>query len=134
MTQVENGPRSSGWLDAVRTLRWPAVVVVLALLGYLIAHQIGRTAREGGRAAHEIAREIGRGAVDIAAAFQSGTITTTFVAAIPSFTVDTGVKLELASFRATEILRSTDERRVAWDLISLGTTETEIRASPLSRG
>lgn len=103
------------------------MVVMLGLLAYLIVHQIGQTAREGGRAATGLVRELGSGVVDIAAAFQSGTITTTFVAAIPSFTPDTGVKLELASFRATEILRSTDERWVAWDLISLGTTVTEIR-------
>jgi hypothetical protein len=74
-----------------------------------------------------VVRELGAGAVDIAAAFQTGTITNTFVAAIPSFTPDSGVKLELAALEATETLRSTDELRVAWDLIPLGTTITEIR-------
>lgn len=127
MTQTHDNPRSSTWLDTIRALRWPAVVVVLGLLGYLVVHQIGQTAREGGRAATDIVREIGSGVVDIAEAFQSGRITTTFIAAIPSFTPDTGVKLELASFQATEILRKTDERWVAWDLVPLGTTVTEIR-------
>jgi hypothetical protein len=127
MTGSRDDPRTSTWLDAVRTVRWPIVVVVLGVLGSLVIHQIGQTARDGGRAATDIARAIGSGAIDIAAAFQSGTITTTFIAAIPRFTADSGVKLELASFQATEILRTTDERWVAWDLIPLGTTVTEIR-------
>ncbi len=127
MHQPENDPRSSTWSDVLRALRWPLVIVVLGLLAYLGVRQAGETARAGGRAATDIVRDIGSGVVDIAEAFQSGTITTTFVAAIPSFTPDTGIKLELASFEATEILRSTDERWVAWDLISLGTTVTEIR-------
>jgi hypothetical protein len=121
----ERQPR--GGLEVVRTLRWPIVILVLGLMAYLVAHQIGRTAREGGRAATEIARGLGKGAVDIAAAFKSGTITNTFISAIPSFSPDSGAKLELASFEAVEILRSTDELRVAWDLIPLGTTVTEIR-------
>ncbi len=114
-------------LDVVRILRWPAVVLALGLIAYLIAHQIGRTAREGGRAATRVVRELGEGAVDIAAAFKSGTITKTFISSIPTFSPDGGARLELASFEATEILRTTDELRVAWDLVSLGTTITEIR-------
>lgn len=127
MADANNGSNNDTWLDTIRALRWPAVVVALGLLGYLVVHQIGQTAREGGRAATNLVRDIGSGAVDIAEKFKSGSITTTFVSAIPSFTPDTGVKLELASFRATEILRTKDERRVAWDLIPLGTTVTEIR-------
>ncbi len=127
MTEIHGEPHSSPLLDTIRALRWPAVVIVLGLLGYLVVHQIAQTAREGGRAATDIVREIGSGVVDIAEKFQSGSITTTFIAAIPGFTPDTGVKLELASFQATEILRTTDERWVAWDLIPLGTTVTEIR-------
>lgn len=119
--------RQQRWLEVVRALRWPVVIVVLGLLAYLVAYQIGRTAREGGRAATEIVRELGEGAVDIAGAFKSGTITNTFISAIPSFSPDSGAKLELASFEAVEILRSSDELRVAWDLIPLGTTVTEIR-------
>jgi hypothetical protein len=127
MTETHDTSRSPAWLDTLRALRWPAVVVALGLLGYLVAHQIGQTAREGGRAATDFVRDIGSGVVDIAEKFQSGSITTTFIAAIPGFTPDTGIKLELASFQATEILRTTDERWVAWDLIPLGTTVTEIR-------
>jgi hypothetical protein len=119
--------RAKGSLEVVRALRWPVVVLALGLLGYLVVHQIGRTAREGGRAATEMVRELGEGAVDIAAAFKTGTITNTFISAIPSFAPDSGAKLELAAFEAVEILRSTDELRIGWDMISLGTTVTEIR-------
>jgi hypothetical protein len=120
-------PTRFPWLDTVRALRWPAVVVVLALVAFFAVRHLGNTARDGGRAAAEMARELGEGAINIAAAFQTGTITKTFVAAIPSFSPDSGAKLELAAFKATEILRSSDELRVAWDLIPLGTTVTEIR-------
>jgi len=124
----ENPPsKQQAWLDIVRALRWPVVILALGMLAYLVFHQIGRTAREGGRAATEVVREIGESMVDIAAAFKSGTITNTFISAIPSFSPDSGARLELAAFEAVEILRSTDERRIGWDLIPLGTTVTEIR-------
>lgn len=123
----DRGGQSHGWLDIVRALRWPVVILALGMLAYLVFHQIGRTAREGGRAATEAVRELGKSAVDIAAAFKSGTITNTFISAIPSFSPDSGARLELASFEAVEILRSTDELRIGWDLIPLGTTVTEIR-------
>ena len=119
--------QSQGWLDIVRALRWPVVILALGMMAYLVFHQIGRTAREGGRAATELVRGLSEGAVDIAAAFKSGTITNTFISAIPSFSPDSGARLELAAFEAVEILRSTDELRIGWDLIPLGTTVTEIR-------
>jgi hypothetical protein len=119
-------PRT-GWLEIVRALRWPAVVLTLALVAYLAVHQVSRTAREGGRAAVEVVREVGSGAVNIAAAFRSGTITQTFVSAIPALAPDSGARLELASFEALETMRTSDELRIAWDLIPLGTTVSEIR-------
>ena len=127
MANDHHEPQTPNRLDTVRALRWPIVVIILGLFGYLVAHQISRTLRQGGDAATEIMREIGDGAVDIAAAFHTGTITRTFISAIPKFAPDSGAKLELATFEATELLRSTDELRVAWDLIPLGTTVTEIR-------
>ncbi len=110
-----------------RALRWPLVVVALGLLAYLALVQAARSFREGGRATTEAVREIGDKAVDIATAFQTGTITRTFVADVPRLAPGSGAKLELAAFEAVETLRTTDERRVAWDLVSLGTTVTEIR-------
>ena len=127
-TPSSEPPRDNGRLiEVLRTLRWPVVVVVLGLVAYLGLHQLSRTVRDGGRAATETLRGLGEGVVDIAEAFQTGTITKTFVSAIPSFSTDSGARLELASFEAVEILRSTDERRIAWDLVTLGTTVSEIR-------
>lgn len=111
----------------IRALRWPLVVVALGLLAYLALVQAARSFREGGRATTEAVREIGGKAVGIAAAFQTGTITRTFIADVPRLAPGSGAKLELAAFEAVETLRTTDERRVAWDLVSLGTTVTEIR-------
>ncbi|MFV2071443.1 MAG: hypothetical protein ACC742_02170 [Thermoanaerobaculales bacterium] len=115
-------PRSS-W----HALRWPAVIIVLALLAYLAVLQLGRTAREGGRTATNLAHELTEGAAEIAERFRAGTITTTFIAAIPHLARDDAVRLELAAFEATETFRRSDELRIAFDFISLGTTVTEIR-------
>ncbi len=120
-------PGPQDWLEIVRTLRWPLVVLIIGLVVYLGVHEIGRTAREGGKAAGDAVRDVGKSAVTIAAAFRTGTITNTFVSAIPTIAPDSGLRLELASFEAMEVLRSTDELRIAWDLIPLGTTVTEIR-------
>ena len=119
--------RQSGWVETIRILRWPMVILALGLVAYLALVQIGRTFRDSGRAATQAVRELGEDVTDIAAAFRTGTITNTFVSAIPSFAPDSGARLELASFEAVETLRSTDELWVAWDLIPLGTTITEIR-------
>jgi hypothetical protein len=123
----ENHDVSQLWLELVRALRWPLVVLAIGFVVYLAFHEIAGTAREGGRAAGDAVRDLGRSAVTIAAAFRSGTITQTFISAIPTIAPDSGLRLELASFEAVEILRSTDERRIGWDLIPLGTTVTEIR-------
>jgi hypothetical protein len=134
MTAEESAPSpnskpapSRNRLEFVRVIRWPLVVLALGLLAYLIVHQVGRTAREGSRAATEVVRELGQGAVDIAAAFKGGTITTTFISSIPSFAPDGGARLEVAAFEMVEIFRSADELRIGWDLIPLGTTISEIR-------
>ncbi len=126
-TDRDNGERAPGWVETIRILRWPAVIVVLGLVAYLAMVQIGRSLGDSGRAATQAVRDLGENVVDIASAFRTGTITTTFVSAIPTFAPDGGARLELAAFEAVETLRSTDELRVAWDLIPLGTTVTEIR-------
>jgi hypothetical protein len=119
--------RDSSWAETIRAFRWPVVAVVLAVVAYLVVVQVSRSFRDSGRAAVDAVRGVGEEAVNIAAAFKTGTITTTFTAAIPSFAPDSGTLLELAAFEATETLRSSDELRIAWDLIPLGTTSAEIR-------
>jgi hypothetical protein len=71
--------------------------------------------------------QVGEAAASIAERFRTGTITTTFVAAIPRLVQDGSLKLEVAAVEATETLTRSDERRVLFDLVSLGTTITEIR-------
>ena len=100
--------------------RWPIVVIVLALLGYI-----------GVRQGCQVLTKSHRAAVDtvsgIAERFQTGTITTTFIAAIPHLLNDGGTKLEVVSFEATETFSRTEDRRILFDLVPFGTTVTEIR-------
>ncbi len=103
--------------------RWPLVVLLLAMLAYLGAREACRTFRATQQAAVDTVSELS----GIAERFQTGTITTTFTAAIPRLVPDGGTRLELAAFEATETFSRSDERRVLWDAVSLGTTVTEIR-------
>ena len=111
----------------LHNLRWPLVVVVALILATVVALHTCRTVRDSQRAAHDTIDRLATGAADIAARFQTGTITSTFTAAIPEMVPDNGLKLELAAFEATETFSRSDERRVVFDLIPLGTTVTEIR-------
>ena len=117
----------SRWLPVLRALRWPVVVAVLAIIALLIVRELRETVNEGGRAAAATVRAMGEGAAEIASRFASGTITTTFISAIPHLVPDSGTLLELAAFEATEIMSRTDDRRVFFDMVPLGSTITEIR-------
>jgi hypothetical protein len=107
--------------------RWPLVVVAVALVALLAARELRETVRDGGRATADAVRAAGEGAADIAARFATGTITETFISAIPRLSPDGGLKLELAAFEAVETLSRTDDRRVLFDLVPLGATVSEIR-------
>jgi hypothetical protein len=111
----------------LRALRWPGVVVILAAIAWLGVRELRETARESGRAAVGAVEAMGQGAAEIAARFATGTITTTFVSAIPRLVPDGGTLLELAAYEATETLTKTDDRRVLFDLVPLGSTVSEIR-------
>lgn len=111
-------PRASG--SKVAAWRWPLVVVVLAILAFLGV----REALQILRTAHESAVE---GITGLAEGFRTGTITTTFTAALPRFAPDDSLKLELAAIEAVEIFTRTDDRRIFYDLLPLGATVTEIR-------
>ncbi len=121
---TENEPR---WLQVLRALRWPLVVAVLAVVALLMVRELRETAREGGRATADAVRAVGESAAEIAGRFATGTITTTFVSAIPRLVPDGGTLLELAAFEATETLSRTDDRRIFFDMVPLGATVTEIR-------
>jgi hypothetical protein len=114
-------------LRFVRALRWPVVVLMLAIVALVALRELRDTARESGRAAADTVRAAGEGAAAIAGRFATGTITTTFVSAIPHLVPDGGTLLELAAFEATETLSRTDDRRVFFDMVPLGATVSEIR-------
>jgi hypothetical protein len=106
--------------SAVVAWRWPVVVALLAVLAFLGIRQGLDLLRGAGNATLE-------GVADIAERFRSGTITTTFTAALPRFAPDDSLKLELAAVEAVETFSRTDDRRVFYDLVPLGTTVSEIR-------
>jgi hypothetical protein len=115
------------WLDALRLLRWPVVIIGLGFAMVAVVVQLREAAREGGRATVEAVETARDGAAEIAARFATGTITTTFVSAIPRLVPDGGTKLELAAYEAVETVSRTDDRRVLFDMVPLGSTVSEIR-------
>lgn len=62
----------------------------------------------------------------LAEKFRQQRITETFTAALPTLARTPGGNLELATALATETLTRTDERTIAWDLLYLGKTVSEI--------
>jgi len=99
------------------------VVVVLAALVYLGSWQACRALRETQKAAANAVESL----TGIADRFTTGTITTTFTAAIPHLVSDGGTRLEVAAFEAVETFTRSDERRALFDTVYLGTTVTEIK-------
>ena len=118
---------SHRWIDALRLVRWPLVALVIIAAVWLAVRDVWHTARDGARGTADAVRAIGDGAAEIAGRFTTGTITTTFVSAIPHLVSDGGTRLELAAFEVTETLTETDDRRVFFDLVPLGATVSEIR-------
>jgi hypothetical protein len=111
---------------------WPVAVIAVAIIllfAFLAFLWSARRAYEttltaGGQAGRAIAEE----AKAIAAKFARGTITHTFVAAIPEITPAGAGRLELATARQVETFRAEDSLSVFWDKLYLGTTISEIRA------
>jgi hypothetical protein len=103
------------------------VVIALAVLATVVVlracHEVGATRRAAG----DLATALDPDLEGLAAAFRSGDITSTFVAAMPRLLPQGGTRLELAAFEATETFTRADSRRVLFDLIDMGTTVTEIR-------
>jgi hypothetical protein len=62
----------------------------------------------------------------IAAKFRQQTITETFLSALPTIARTPGGTLELATATSVETLARTDEKTIAWDMIYLGKTVSEI--------
>jgi hypothetical protein len=107
--------------------RWPLVIIVLAVLVWLAYQKACQTVQTSQDVPVETVRELGEAAATIAERFQTGQITTTFISAIPHLLPDGGTKLELAAYETVETFSRSDDRRVLFDLVPLGTTVTEIR-------
>ncbi len=106
--------------STLRHLRWPLTILGIALVvlfGYLW------TVRTTGEAVHDTLGQVGK----IADRFRTGTITETFVAAIPEIKSIRGGNLEVATAHIVESFKRSDEQRILWDWVSLGETVTEIK-------
>lgn len=115
--------RSHGW----EPWRWPIVVVLLAgLLVFAFFRTLDRFLATGERIARapaEVVDSLGRAV----RGFLSGDVTRRFLSSIPTFDELGAGRLEVAVATTTETLARSDEQRAFWDLVSLGTTEVEIR-------
>ncbi len=125
--QQANPNGNAGWSEVIVSLRWPMVLIALALIAlafYVV------TLRQAGQAVDSVGSMVG-GAADraetIAKSFLTGNVTETFLASIPEVNTSGSGLLELASADVTETFTRSDERRVLWDIVSLGTTASEIK-------
>jgi hypothetical protein len=108
-----SGSRSTAWL-------WLLAVLVLAALAFVAVRQVLHVMARSQQAAVEAISGLGE-------SFRTATITTTFTAALPRFAPDDSLKLELAAVEAVETFTRSDDRRIFYDLLPLGTTVSEIR-------
>lgn len=117
--------------SALVQLRWPLTVVVVllgfGLLAFLAYRESLARVDAAGGAVADFAGAAADVAEQIAGSLLSGNVTESFVAAIPQIEGVGGGNLELASSTTTEIFTRSDERRVLWDWVSLGTTVSEVR-------
>jgi hypothetical protein len=106
--------------------RWPLVAVLAMVLVFLGVRGVWQALRSLPGTTLEQA-------ADIAERFRSGTITTTFTAALPRLLPEEGTKLELVAFEAVETFSRSDDRRIFYGMVPLGTNVTEIRVPVIYR-
>lgn len=109
------------WAKTVASYRWPLALMVICLIAYFVW-------RKTTSGVTETVKDVTETVATITAKFRTGTITTTFTAAIPELSRD-GARLELKTLTGTENFRRSDEKRIIWDLVSLGTTVSEIKVT-----
>ncbi len=119
--------RPTGWQAVLVSYRWPLAIVALGLAGLVVYWVTLRQAAKAGAEIGDLVSRAADRAEDIARGFSSATITETFLASIPEIEAGGSGKLELAKLEMTETLTRSDERRVFWDSVSLGTTVSEIK-------
>jgi hypothetical protein len=117
--------------DSIVRLRWPLTILALGFLAlfaflaslWIVKRTYDQTLDRGGQTADYVARK----ASEVAGRFSQGTITTTFLAALPQIESTGAGNLELATADQVETFRIEDEKRVFWDTLNLGKTTSEIR-------
>jgi hypothetical protein len=120
----EPSPAGTGGAPSLLvSLRWPIVILALALLVLVAVERTFRWVTDVPRSA---VKEAADAAGALAERFKTGRITSTFTASLPRLEPG-GSKLEVAAYEATEVFTRSDERAILFDLIPLGTTVSEIR-------
>jgi hypothetical protein len=112
---------------AVHALRWPLTTIVVSVFAFLAADRACTTADRAAVAPAHAAEGVIEAFSGIAERFRSGRITQTFRADLPRLVPAGAARLEVATFEAVEELSRSDERRVLFDLVDLGTNVTSLR-------
>lgn len=121
--------------DVLVTWRWPLTFLVFAALVigaavYVYRLSLDRAGAAAGAAKDAVAstaRAVADSAAELARSFMTGDVTEHFVAAIPEIEGAGVGRLELAKAHSVETFTRTDERRILWDIVPLGTSVSEIR-------
>ena len=113
-----------------RRLQWPLLFIALALIAlYGYCYSVGTADRLARDAGAEISGSLKKtaGAVGrLADRFRSESITETFRAAIPEIESAGSGRLEVATATVTESFERSDEQKILWGLLSLGSTVSQI--------
>jgi len=120
-------PRSNPWTDLLLASRWPLVFIAFLFVAWQMYLEPFKRASQAGKALGETVDAATERAKDLAKAFYTGNITEKFFSAIPEIDSAGSGLLEVAKAEVVETFSRSDERRVLWDALSLGTTELEIK-------
>lgn len=127
-SKTKTAPVKRPWLFG---LRWPLSLLLLAGLVCFTLLKLLETASLEARnwrdKTLEVATDSLKAGESIPEKFRQGTITKTFISAMPTIEANQGGLLELATSQSVETFIVEDKRTLAWDMISLGTTTSEIK-------
>ncbi len=123
-TKASEAPPPPAWMTLLLGFRWPLVLIVLLVIGYLIYRD---TLQQGEALVTGTAQALAEGAEKVTRNLWTGNVTESFLAAIPEIEAAGGGRLEVATAEAVETFERRDEQRVLWDAFSLGVTVSEIR-------
>lgn len=127
MNHPQPTPPPNPWAELLLGFRWPLVLIVFMLLAWKMYREPFERAGDAGKAIGEAASVAAERAEAVAKAFYTGNVTEKFLSSIPEIDSDGSGLLEVAKSEVVETFSRTDERRVLWDALSLGTTDIEIK-------